>query len=510
MRICLIPFLCSLVLCGAFRGMSGEAEAMPAYASSEPLRQYLEAHLGAAERLMASDTAALIQEHAQATMEAVNAAPWREELTPALVENYILSIRVTEEPLEPWRPALREAMVPLLRDVREPLKAALAIRRWMAQRAVPGQSQPWPMGPLGLLRAGAGRCEELGILFVCAARAAGLPARICYAPIWRDMHGNHLWVEIWNSRGWSALSVEQPDAPPDAGWFFPHAGNAPVILARGFGAAPERMDAGDSLFRKERTGFVINRTAAYTTTGTLRIKVVDTQGSPVAALIQAHVFNSGRPRPALSASGTSETTMMLGTGTYLISAAANDDQAFGTATVRHDVSTEQILMLPVHPPNAPAQLPQGEIDQQKGFTPPPHRHSFAVPGPPQRPLPEARTGWEARLASTDRIYARPTELHREEEHARRAWRRMWGTRSEVPALRALFAPYVLSGRVDRESFSHWRMALEKRLPDLAAEDDVNAAAQRINAWTARPATAFAATRLSAAPGNHHPAGYLRQ
>lgn len=486
MHIRLISFVFSLVLCQTFWGMLEEAGAMQAYTSPEPLQRYLEAHLGAAERLMASDAAMLIREHAQETMEAVNTAPWREKLTQALVENYILPIRVTEEPLEPWRPVLRKAMVPLLQDVREPLEAALAIRRWMAHRVVPGQSQPWSLGPLGLLRAGAGRCEELGILFVCAARAAGLPARICYVPVWRDMDGNHLWVEVWNGAGWSALSVEQPDAPPDTGWFLPHADTAPVILARGFGAAPERMAAGDTLLRKERTGFVINRTAAYTTTGKLRISAVDTQGSPVPAFIQIHVFNNGRPRSASSASGAAETTMLLGTGTYLISAATDDRQAFSTATVRRGLLTEQRLVLSVHGDNTPPLLPQGEINQQEGFTSPDHRHAATVPGPPQRPLPEARADGEMHLTSTDRIYARPTELRREKEQARRAWVRVWDSRGKAQALRAFFTPYVLSGRVDREPFSHWRMALEKQLPDIAAEaqNDVYAAARRINTWTA--------------------------
>lgn len=475
---------CILGLALCLGAGKGTAEAMPAYASSEPLRRYLEAHLGAAERLMAADEAALIREHARETMEAVNTAPWRDALTPELVENYILPVRVAEEPLEPWRTVLRKALKPLLVDAREPLEAALAIRRWMAQRVTPGQSQSWSLGPLGLLRAGAGRCEELGILFVCAARAVGLPARICYTPAWRDADGNHLWVEVWNGAGWSALSVEQPDAAPGTGWFFPHADRTGVILARGFGQAPTRLEAGSVLAGNGRTGFVINRTAAYTTTGTLRVHLVDAKGAPFPAVVQVHVFNSGRPRPVLSTAGKAEAVFALGTGTYLISAADEGKLAFGTATVRRDALTELRLVLISCGEDGLPPLPQGNIRQREGFMPPKRQHPATRPGPQQRPLPPARADWEARLASSDRVYARPTELRREEEAARSVWKKFWGARASASPLQPLFAQYVLSNRIDKEPFSHWRAGLEKKLAGKTTRGDARAAALRVNQWAA--------------------------
>lgn len=488
--------------------------AMPLYTSGDvqELERLLNEHLSASDRLEGgAQLPALIAEHARLTLEAVNAAPWREALTSDLVRAYILPPRVTEEPLEAWRAPLRASLLPLLEgvapappvlpatpvalattpatnpdaaallasgtkasggdvDARKPdaasltpLQAAQAIRTWMTSRAVPGASHPWDLGPLGLLATGSGRCEELGILFICAARALGLPARICYTPAWRDTDGNHLWVEVWDGDKWQPFSIEQSSAPAGTGWFLPHVDATALVLAKGFGPAPASET--DEILRSDRTGFLINRTAAYTTTGSLRLpdaaKVPGvphtsavstalnvpnatavpgaTAPAPASAppLIQVYVYNGQRPRPIISSRKAGQ-NITLGTGTYLVSVATEVGVTYGLATVEQGQTTTLptgtlAQTLPsasakTTPPRGNAPLPRKynlatlgaasatlppHVPQALGFTPPRTQHLPTAPGPQPLPLPASATPTSPLHLSTERIDTEPASLWRE-------------------------------------------------------------------------------------------------
>lgn len=447
------------------------AAAMPPYAPSDvqDLERTLDAHLSVSDRLEAGPKLPdIISEHARLTLEAVNAAPWREALTPDLVRAYILPLRVTEEPLEAWRASLRNSLAPLLPPSNaaplSPLQAAQAIRTWMSSRAVPGASHPWDLGPLELLSTGSGRCEELGILFICAARALGLPARICYTPAWRDTDGNHLWVEVWDGKNWQAFSIEQPTAPAGTGWFLPQVDASALVLAKGFGPAPASET--DEILRSDRTGFLVNRTAAYTTTGSLRLpaaanaapiapvasipvaSIPDTsapeaQGTSASPLFQIYVYNGQRPRPILSSRKPGQ-NITLGTGTYLVSIATEEGVTYKLATVRHGQTT-----LPMGAPNQPVQPDQPtqgthtssvalkalsprnyhlaslgaasvtlppHVPQTLGFTPPRSQHPPTAPGPQPLPLPaSAKADGAPHLSTggTERIDNEPASQWRE-------------------------------------------------------------------------------------------------
>lgn len=440
------------------------SDALP---TREELRAVLQAHISATDALILGDgREAFVNKHTDFIVRVVAEAPWKDKLTPELVRAYVLPPRVTGEPLEAWQEVLRAELLPALHAAPAATnltEAALRVRRWLATRAVPGLSPPWSLGPLALMRGGAGRCEELGILFVCAARSVGIPARIAYTPAWRGADGNHLWVEFWDGAQWVALSPEQADAPPGTGWFYPLLDKAAVVQTRGFGANPASAAASaepaELLLSAGGGVFTRNRTAAYTATGTLRVHVqsaAPAQSLPVEARV--YVFNGGRPRVVAAGRG-SDLSFVLGTGSYLMSVQREGATSLHSVTVRCGAVTEHVVSTLSTAPRGPVL-----VNEAHGYAAPvsppgpgPGAGVTQRPLPPPVPLPVPAAG--AHMPFADSLYASPERLRKEAEATLAAWRTFWGERADAEELAALLGPYVLSGRVDTEPFSHWRTLL---------------------------------------------------
>lgn len=487
---------------GGQAGLSGLPE-------KDELRAFLAAHLSAADRLvLGEDAEAFLNKHADFVARVVAEAPWKDKLTPELVRAWLLPVRVTGEPLESgpeaWTNVLRAELLPVLAASSSSpsslspsptlspssgpattlTEAALRVRQWLATRAVPGLSPPWSLGPLALLRGGAGRCEELGILFVNAARSVGIPARIAYAPAWRGADGNHLWVEFWDGAQWVALSPEQPDAPPGTGWFYPQLDKVAVVLTRGFGPNPVPAVATAAPQPEERLlsaqggVFTRNRTSAYTATGMLRVYSESapshTGQLPQPVEARVYVFNGGRPRVVAAGHGT-DLSFALGTGSYLMSVERAGTNSLHSVTVREGATTDFFV--------APSTAAQESVvvDEAEGYTAP---ESPRSPGPgagiSQRPLPPPVASPVGEIAFADSLYADPELLRQEAEAAHAAWRTFWGARADSGELVALFAPYVLSGRVDDEPFSHWRGALSAVVREASVPGNAEATAQNVH------------------------------
>lgn len=494
-----------LLLCWGLIALSvNQAHAIPPYSSATPLVHALQKQISSVDRSMLELTAKglatgispvpsaqLLQEHAELTMQAVNAAPWRDNLTPHLVEAYILPMRVTEEPLEPWRPVLRQFLQADIQNIPNPVQAAHYIQNWISKRVKPGTSYAFDLGPLALLKVGSGRCEELGILFVCAARAVGLPARICYTPAWRHANGNHLWVEIWNGTGWLPLSVEEAGAAAGTGWFLPAADSAPLILAQGFGPAPQSLSPTDSIHTAQPTGFLINRTAAYTNTGKLQVRIANTAGTAVKGHIQVQVFNSGRPRVISVKADSTHAEFILGTGTYLVSAASPEGLGFALVTV-HKNATASVGITPLplsaltqNAGKSPATSIWGLVVQQNaGYAAPQHQHKASPGSPAALPRPTGGHGLEARLASSDRPYALTDLLRAEDKLAQEAFIRMWGKAPARGNWLHLYNNYVAPSRISQEPFSHWRKACAARFAAMASPHKPLESARKVNQWVA--------------------------
>ncbi|MBP7932823.1 MAG: hypothetical protein KAZ44_02280, partial [Candidatus Syntrophosphaera sp.] len=139
-----------------------------------------------------------------------------------------------------------------------------------------------------------GRCEEMQILFISAARTVGLPARPSYVPWWSHTDNNHAWAEVWIDGAWHYTGDMDAAYYPDQTWFSGLIDKTVLILSKG-----TLPDATDEVLIQGRYECVINSIPIYAKEHTriLKIKTLDEQDNPLPETnVGLLVFNSGTLR----------------------------------------------------------------------------------------------------------------------------------------------------------------------------------------------------------------------
>jgi hypothetical protein len=167
-------------------------------------------------------TAAYLLENTALAYETLAGAPWAKQISPDIFLDDILPYASLNERRDDWRKRLREIAAPIVRNCQTPGDAAQALNRnlfaivkvhYSTDRKKPDQSA------LESMESGVATCSGLSILLVDACRAAGIPARIAGTPMWKNMRGNHTWVEVWDG-DWHFAGAAEPDPKGlDHGWF---------------------------------------------------------------------------------------------------------------------------------------------------------------------------------------------------------------------------------------------------------------------------------------------------
>lgn len=164
------------------------------------------------EDLAVIDPAALI-ENASLAKEARDSVPWGADLPRDIYLNEVLPHRSATEPFHPMRREFYERYLPLVKDAPTPGEAALRLNARLFEdygvvynvgRRRTDQSS------MESIEQGMATCTGLSIMFVEAARAVGIPARIAGIASWPGRGGNHTWAEVW-SDGWHFLGAAEPD-----------------------------------------------------------------------------------------------------------------------------------------------------------------------------------------------------------------------------------------------------------------------------------------------------------
>ena len=75
------------------------------------------------------------------------------------------------------------------------------------------------LDPITIYKSSFGRCGEESIFAVSVFRAAGIPARQIYVPLWAHCDDNHAWVEVYVDNDWHYLGACEPEEILDKGWF---------------------------------------------------------------------------------------------------------------------------------------------------------------------------------------------------------------------------------------------------------------------------------------------------
>jgi len=215
---------------------------------------------------------------------------WAGAISESDFLHYVLPMRVSQEPLENWRPWFSEQLGPRLETVTTHEEAVAAAFEWSGSLAGFQQTQRRDQGPFETIASGFGRCEELMILYIDALRAAGIPARQTWAPYWAMMDNNHAWTEFMGSDGtWQNRE----------GWIGGPTSRTNIILSVPFGL-PETDST--EIYRIQDTPgaryAIINSIGSYRDATELTINVVDMNGNPMPETdVYISIFNFGALRP---------------------------------------------------------------------------------------------------------------------------------------------------------------------------------------------------------------------
>jgi len=266
--------------------------------------------------------------------------PWCQEYDEDTFLHYVLPMRVSQEPLENWRPYFIENLEPYLKDATNLDEAREATGRWIWSLASFRQTQRRDQGPFETIAGGYGRCEELMSLFIDGLRASGVPARHAWTPYWTYQDNNHAWTEY--------LGADM-DWHCSDGWVPACARRTAVVLSSTFGLPDEddfnlyrRFDVPGARYS------LINSIGDYREPCTLTVKITDISGNPMPETeVYISIWNFGALRPI--ARGTTdengEWTIDIGPGGLFISAGNDISGAVHALQLPETTEYELVLRL---------------------------------------------------------------------------------------------------------------------------------------------------------------------
>ncbi len=272
-------------------------------------------------------------EHIEAHYEHIKKYQWHmydNNYSAEFFLSYIAKITVTDEKITPYRDEFYKRGINELADNNESLyKRAIALNLWCRGHMTFQPTSGRDMDPISILnKCNRGRCEEMQIFFISAARSIGIPSRPASTPLWAHTDNNHAWVEVFIDGRWHYLGAAEPEYCLNKAWFTSNLDKALIVIARGF--LPDITDI--SLFKAGNIHF-INSTANYYTDSkagirNIKLKALDKQGNPLFnTSFHINVFNWGMLRPVLKidSKDSNMISLDLGTGSFIVTACNNSD-----------------------------------------------------------------------------------------------------------------------------------------------------------------------------------------
>jgi hypothetical protein len=298
-------------LAGALRALDGEMRDACAY---------LIAGMPHLDRLEMT-TEALV-EHVEYAYRARSEMPYG--VPGEMFRPYILTYRIEEEPVDPWRKELFERFSQAALDAGAVDGTARAINEAIAAAVVEREREFFGprQSPLMTLRSGRGTGTEVSILACAALKAVGIPSRQASVAALGAEDGGASWIEFYDGERWLPLYPLAPEAFGDSSYLEREYWDNVTVVST------------SSAFER------ILVTEGYTETGTIDLTFAS-GGEPAAGYehFSISVLNEGAlvPLDALEAVADDEGRFVatVGDGQYVVQAGTRDADGNAFVMMRH-------------------------------------------------------------------------------------------------------------------------------------------------------------------------------
>ncbi|MDD5316486.1 MAG: transglutaminase-like domain-containing protein [Candidatus Cloacimonetes bacterium] len=261
--------------------------------------------------------------------------------------SYIARQSVSDERISPYRKAMLEDGLDTVLEIADPLERYRATASWCVEKLLFMQTSGRDQSPLDITRKSlTGRCEEMQILFVAAARTVGLPSRPASTPWWAHMDNNHAWAEVFLDDEWHYTGDMDAAYFPDQTWFSGMIDKTVLILAEGSLASAE-----DEVLIRGKYDTIINSTPNYARGRTRRVEIicVDEETNPLADVqVGVMVYNWGALRPIiyLKSDAKGRLGFSAGSGDFYLSGYKDGKHALSLvkASEQKKVAVEMVLL----------------------------------------------------------------------------------------------------------------------------------------------------------------------
>ncbi|MBN2364350.1 hypothetical protein JXL83_09485 [candidate division WOR-3 bacterium] len=240
------------------------------------------------EKVIGSEESLVIFHSVEYYLKSAERYEWSDEIPEDIRKRYVLYPRLSQEPLEDYRPFFYDILADSLDTCQNSASAAETIFRWSSSVLKFKQTSRRDQGPLETYYSGYGRCEELMIFSASVCRTFGIPARQVYVPYWSFTDNNHAWTEVFVGGEWHYIDE---GAVLDETWFSDYLEKTALVLA----VSPGRPENED-IVREYHDASLINRTRNYAPSGVL-LFIVTEDGEPAeSARVSVCVYNWGALR----------------------------------------------------------------------------------------------------------------------------------------------------------------------------------------------------------------------
>ena len=265
--------------------------------------------------------------------------PYTKEYAENIFLHFVLPYRVSQEPLQDYREKFYQELNEKVKDAKSIEEAAILVNLWTAEQMTFKSTHGRDQAPLTTIKRGYGRCEEMMIIFIAAARSVGIPARPASVPFWNFTDNNHAWVEVWTPTGWKYIGAAEPKNALNSTWFSNSSQRATLIVSEVFGD----FDSPD-IIKQENHVTYLSSIKYYTDFDYCHLKVHDENGNPLSeARINIYAASYGGifSMIDLKTDENGELTVPLGKGTVYVT--AFKDGKFAHAIFNTMKNTELVL-----------------------------------------------------------------------------------------------------------------------------------------------------------------------